>query len=108
MTARRRFGSIRRQPNGRWQARYKGPDGRERQGERTFDTKTDAARYLAGIEADLHRGTWSDPRARALILSTYADDWLRHRRLATRTTESTATCCGCTSFRSSVGCRSGR
>lgn len=87
MTARRRFGSVRKQPNGRYQARYKAPNGQERQGEHTFATKGDAQRFLAGVEADLHRGIWSDPRSRAVTLDRYARHWLEHRRLAPRTVE---------------------
>jgi hypothetical protein len=45
--------------NGRWQAAYRGPDGRERT--RTFDRKVDAERWLTAAEADLLRGTWVDP-----------------------------------------------
>jgi hypothetical protein len=29
----------------------------------TFPTKTAADRYLAGVETDIGRGTWFDPRA---------------------------------------------
>jgi len=84
---RRAFGNIRQQRNGKWQVRYKGPDGRERQGERTFDTKKDAAAHLAEIQTALLRGIWSDPKARTLTLGSYADDWLKHRSLEVRTRE---------------------
>jgi hypothetical protein len=43
---RRRFGSIRRLPLGRWQARYTGPDGVDRPADDTFDTKADAENWL--------------------------------------------------------------
>ena len=85
--SRRRFGSVRRAASGRWQARYKGPDGRERQADRTFATKTDAARYLDAVAADQDRGVWSDPRSRSMTLSSYSVDWLSHRKLAPRTRE---------------------
>ncbi len=87
MSTRRRFGSLRKQRNGRWQARYKGPDGRERQGPTTFATKTDAARWLDGVGSDMQRGSWSDPKDQAVTLGTYAADWLKQRRLAPRTAE---------------------
>jgi integrase len=87
MGKRRTFGNVRRQANGRWQVRYKGPDGRERQGERTFPTKKDAEAHLSDIHSAINRGTWSDPRSRALTLASYADEWIKHRPLALRTRE---------------------
>jgi hypothetical protein len=56
---RRRFGAIRKLPSGRFQARYRAPDGLERRAPETFDTKTDAEVWLTRIEADLIRGTGS-------------------------------------------------
>jgi hypothetical protein len=53
---RRRFGSVRRLPSGRWQARYRTSDGRLHTAPQTFATKTDATRFLAQAEADLTRG----------------------------------------------------
>ncbi|MDQ1629581.1 MAG: hypothetical protein QOI54_3325 [Actinomycetota bacterium] len=85
MTARRRFGSLRKTKAGRWQARYKGPDGRPRTAPTTFATKTDASLYLAGVETDLYRGTWYDPTAGNVLLARYSEDWLKHRKLAPRT-----------------------
>ncbi len=46
---RRDFGSIRRRNSGRWQARYRDPSGRLHA--RTFGTRSEAARYLAGVRA---------------------------------------------------------
>lgn len=57
---------------GRWRARYRGPDGRERS--RTFDRRSDAERFLATAEADKARGTWIDP---ALGRETLAVFWPR-------------------------------
>lgn len=37
-----------------WRARYRGPDGRERN--RSFDRKVDADRFLTTVEADMLRG----------------------------------------------------
>jgi integrase len=84
---RRHFGNVRKLASGRYQARYPGPDGLPRKGERTFSTKTDALRYLSEVEHALHRGTWSDPRLRGQTLAAYAEDWLAHRPLAVRTRE---------------------
>ena len=43
----RSFGSLRRLPSGRWQARYRGPDGLLVTAPSTFVRKTDGARWLA-------------------------------------------------------------
>lgn len=80
--SRRDFGSIRRRDNGRWQARYRDPNGRVHN--RMFATRGDAARYLAGIRADLDRGDWFDPSAGQMQLRDYADTWLKTRRVRGR------------------------
>jgi integrase len=80
--SRRDFGSIRRRDNGRWQARYRDPNGRVHN--RMFATRGDAARYLAGIRADLDRGDWFDPSAGRVPLRDYADAWLKTRRVRGR------------------------
>jgi len=82
--ARRRFGRVRKLPSGRWQARYPGPDGRDRTAPQTFGAKTDAARFLVAAEADLGRGTWLDPTRGAVRLSDYADAWIGTRTVAGR------------------------
>jgi hypothetical protein len=42
--------------------RYRDQSGVLHTGPHTFTSKADAARYLALVEADLHRGTWADPK----------------------------------------------
>lgn len=84
---RRLFGSIRRTSAGRWQARYKGPDGRTHNGPHTFAEKADAGRYLNAMEAEIHRGSWSDPEAKRLTLRAHAADFMATRTLAPRTRE---------------------
>ncbi len=79
---RRDFGSIRRRDNGRWQARYRDPNGRVHN--RMFATRGDAGRYLAGIRADLDRGDWFDPSAGRIPLRDFADIWLKTRRVRGR------------------------
>ncbi len=44
----RQFGSVRKLPSGRWQARYQTDDGRRLKSPRTFATKTDATLWLDG------------------------------------------------------------
>src|SRR5262245_29116005 len=77
--ARRRFGRVRRLPSGRWQARYPGPDGIDRPAPMTFATKTEAARWLALIEAELIRDEWINPRHGEIPLREYALVWLKER-----------------------------
>src|SRR5207344_909557 len=91
-SARRRFGSVRKLPSGRWQARYRGPDEREHTAPSTFASKTDAGRWLSGVETDIARGSWLAPDAAGVKLATYARAWIAERRvrgrpLATRTRE---------------------
>lgn len=85
---RARFGSLRRLPSGRWQARYTGPDGRTHKAPVTFDTKGDAEAYLATVRADILRDAWlpAVPRER-LTFGRYADRWLDGRNLEARTRE---------------------
>lgn len=66
---RRQFGSIRKLPSGRFQARYRAPDGEQRKAPATFTTKTAAAKWLATIETDLYRGEWYDDK-RGEVLSS--------------------------------------
>ena len=73
--SRRRFGSVRRLPSGRWQARYRTSDGRQHTAQETFVTKTDATRHLAQVETDLSRGQWSDPRLGRTTFAAWAARW---------------------------------
>jgi integrase len=85
---RRDFGTVRRLPSGRWQARYAAPDGARVTAERTFATRAEAASYLAGVQADLDRGTYVDPVAGAETFGDYATTWLAQRAdLRPRTAE---------------------
>jgi integrase len=79
--ARRRsstFGHVRKLPSGRYQAVYTCDDERHVAPD-TFRTKADANVYLSGIETDLKRGTWIDPRAGNVSFSDFANSWLRSR-----------------------------
>jgi integrase len=72
---RRVFGSVRRLSSGRWQVRYRDLSGVMHTGPHTFTSKTDAARYLAMVEADLHRGAWADPKPGRITLAEWAKRW---------------------------------
>ena len=75
----RSFGSLRRLPSGRWQARYRGPDGLLVSAPSTFVRKTDGARWLALTEAELLKDDWIDPEAGRVPLTDYADAWIAER-----------------------------
>jgi hypothetical protein len=70
------FGSVTRLPSGRFRARYTGPDGLRRTAPATFDTKTAAQDWLAGVRTDLVRHQWSAPERGDVPLKTYLADWL--------------------------------
>jgi integrase len=76
MAGKRQFGSLRKLPSGRWQARYTAPSGEVFSATTTFPTKGDANRWLALAEADLARGEWSDPRLGQTTAGEWAARWL--------------------------------
>ncbi len=84
---RRRFGSVRALPSGRFQARYTGPDGVKRPAPHSFATERDAERWLVKTEADVLRGDWLNPDAGNIKLREYIADWMRDRDLRPRTRE---------------------
>lgn len=67
-------GAIDRRENGRYRARYRGPD--RRWHSRTFDLKADAERWLTDQLAKTNRGQWVDPNAGLVALVEYATTWL--------------------------------
>lgn len=76
MSARRQFGSIRKLPSGRWQARYAETSGNLISAPTTFTTRGDASRYLARVQADLERGEWHDHRLGRITFGEWAERWL--------------------------------
>ena len=76
---RRRFGTVRRLPSGRWQARYPGPDGLVRPADDTFATKTGAETWLTRKEAEILDGDWIDPDAGEILIPDYASTWIEER-----------------------------
>jgi integrase len=94
MAARKRrergTGAARQLPSGRWQARFRGPDGVMRPAPITFDTKLDADAWLKGQTSDVNRGMWVAPEpggghGPVPTLTVYSDQWLLTRRLKPRT-----------------------
>jgi integrase len=86
-SARRHFGNIRKRASGRYQARYRGPDGRLRSAPHTFERRADAARWLTFKEAEMQRGDWIAPELAKVAFGDYADQWIRDRVLKVRTEE---------------------
>lgn len=85
MSSRRRFGSVRKLPSGRWQATYARADGVRRTGPNTFRTKTEAQQWLGAVESDQLRGLWVDDALGRQRFKPYAEAWLRdHPRLGPR------------------------
>ncbi len=76
---RRRFGAVRELPSGRWQARYRGPDGIMRPADPTFPSKTDAEVWLTRKEAEILNGEWIDPDAGKVLLADYCATWIDER-----------------------------
>jgi integrase len=81
----RRFGSVRQLPSGRWQARYRGPDGLMRAAPRPFLTKRDADQWLTITESEVLRGDWIDPWQSAVKLGDFGQRWIKERTLRPRT-----------------------
>ena len=79
MPSRRRFGRVRRLPSGRYQARYQGPDGVDRPAPSTFATRTDAERWLARTEVEIHDDHWRDPDLGRVSFTEYATAWIKER-----------------------------
>jgi integrase len=80
------FGSVRKLPSGRFQARYDGPNGRTHNAPITFTSKTDADAWLATMRADIVRDAWLPaPKGKSLTFAEYATGWLDNRTLRPRT-----------------------
>jgi integrase len=66
-------------PSGRYQARYRGPDGVDRPAPSTFATMTDAERWLARVEVEIHDDHWRDPDLGRASFGEYALAWIKER-----------------------------
>ncbi|GLW10321.1 putative prophage phiRv2 integrase [Microtetraspora sp. NBRC 13810] len=75
----RRFGRVRQLPSGRWQARYKGPDGLDRAAPETFSTKRDAEVWLTKKEAEIIEGGWTNPDLGKVAFKDYGEGWVSER-----------------------------
>ncbi|TDQ51510.1 tyrosine-type recombinase/integrase [Actinorugispora endophytica] len=76
MSKKRRFGRVRKLPSGRYQARYPGPDGKDRPAPHTFARKTDADRWLSLKEAEIVKGEWIAPDAAKVTVGDWGARWI--------------------------------
>ncbi|MBV9057673.1 MAG: site-specific integrase [Pseudonocardiales bacterium] len=65
--------SIQKRPDGRYRARYRGPDGKEHA--KHFARKVDAQRWLDEQTAAMVTGQYVDPRAGRVIFRQCAEQW---------------------------------
>ncbi|MDG4790251.1 tyrosine-type recombinase/integrase [Micromonospora sp. WMMD1102] len=71
----RRFGRVRKLPSGRYQARYRGPDGLDHPAPTTFRSERDADRFLSLVEADITSGRWLNPDAGRTSVAEWTEQW---------------------------------
>ncbi len=64
---------IEKRGRSRYRARYRDPSGLERS--RTFARRTDAERFLTGIEHSMLVGGYVDPRSGRVTFRVYAEEW---------------------------------
>lgn len=80
--------SVDRLESGRWQARWRDPEARQRK--RSFPRKSDAERFLTGVSADMLRGGYLDPDAGRETFGAYAARWLGAQTFDPATREAVA------------------
>jgi integrase len=68
---------VERRGPGRWRARYRGLDGKERS--KTFDRQSDAKRWLTSVEGALARGEWVDPLKGRVTVGVRGREWLARK-----------------------------
>ena len=88
MGKKRQFGSIRKLPSGRWQARFRDPlTNRLVAAPSTFSTRGDASRWLAAVESGKFDQQVAANQRHDVRFETYARDWVATRKLRPRTRE---------------------
>ena len=66
--------SIEKRPNGKWRARWREGDGKQRA--QHFDRKIDADRFLTKINHSQLSGSYVDPKLTQTLLGVYSKRWL--------------------------------
>lgn len=78
--------SIERRPDGKWRARWREADGRQRA--RHFRRKLDAERFLATVTVDQLAGRYIDPNAGKATVAEFAARWATAQPWRSSTRES--------------------
>jgi integrase len=78
-SGRNSFGSIRKLPSGRYQARYSDDQMNRHTAPQTFASRRAAEDWLATVRADQVRGTWLAPQLGTVTLADYIADHLATR-----------------------------
>jgi integrase len=79
MGRRRTFGSVRKLPSGRFQARIEIAGGDRIKAPETFETRKAAELWLSSQNVARAEGTWIDRREGAVTLAEYSESWLAGR-----------------------------
>lgn len=77
--------AVKKLANGRWEASYRDPAGKEHI--KRHRTRAEADRWLAGVKADMQRGEYVEPRLARTTFKEWADLWLSttvHLKLKTQ------------------------
>ena len=82
----RQFNDVKQLPSGRWQGRYRTPDG-VRRSAGTFATAREAHAAVSSIKSDIGRGTWRDRASGDVRFEAFAEQVLMNwsATLAVRT-----------------------
>jgi integrase len=81
---RRAWGTVRRLPSGRYQARYQDGSGQQVSAPHTFATKADGNRWLAKVQTEMDSGRWIDVKRGKEMLTAYAERWVATRLVGGR------------------------
>ena len=79
--------SIRVRSSGRYEARYRGTDGKVRG--KAFATEKEAKAFLIDVRKQVQDNTWSDPDLGRQAFTTVAGQWLAHERSKAKARTST-------------------
>src|SRR5690625_2917789 len=85
MGTRSGFGSTRKLPSGRWQARYTGPDLKRHTAPFTFDEELDAKEWLLAKRREIKEDEWKPPVApKRVMFADYAPEWITRQTARAR------------------------
>lgn len=82
--SRNSWGAIRKLPSGRFQARWRGSDGRVLVAPVTFQSRTEAQRFLSKTRTEIDNGTWKRIDFGSQALAPFANHFLDSHRVNIR------------------------